>query len=348
MGGLHIMSGKVKRSCVRAACLGLACAAPSLMTDGTMAARDRGEAPVAIHVKVVSAPPGGVAGVGFAEDFESGFALGSGCTQNGWTCGPAPGGFDIVNIPTEPTFGGFSSQDQATGSGNGLREMRSPQFTLETGEISADILINDASNLWQWLAINTATGVVNTRISFNTNGSITVLQPPAGGPPCAGGAFAVTTGTWTPGVTMRIGIEVQPGNVLIVRKNGVQIFSGQDISQACAAANPNVGIGQMSNYNSNAGFTSTMTVDNISGAAPTDPCTLPLPPCPADIAPSGGDGAMNILDLLEVINTWGQTQIPPGTGPRPPTDCAPLPNGDCLVNINDLLAVVNNWGACPP
>jgi hypothetical protein len=61
---------------------------------------------------------------------------------------------------------------------------------------------------------------------------------------------------------------------------------------------------------------------------------LGLEPCPADIAPPGGDGTVNITDLLAVIAQWGQ--------PGGPADV----NGDNIVNIADLLAVIAGWGAC--
>jgi hypothetical protein len=69
-------------------------------------------------------------------------------------------------------------------------------------------------------------------------------------------------------------------------------------------------------------------------------CDLPVA-CPADIAPpgpGGGNGVVNIDDLLEVINSWGQ-------GNGNPADIAP-PGGDNIVNIDDLLAVINAWGPC--
>ena len=65
------------------------------------------------------------------------------------------------------------------------------------------------------------------------------------------------------------------------------------------------------------------------------------PQCPADIAPPGGNGVINVDDLLAVINTWGQTG-PPGTIQG---DIAP-PGGNGLVNVDDLLAVINAWGPC--
>lgn len=74
-------------------------------------------------------------------------------------------------------------------------------------------------------------------------------------------------------------------------------------------------------------------------------CLIPLPFCAADVFPPGGDGVVNIDDLVQgVINNFGQTGPP-----RPIGDCFPLPNGDCLVNIDDLIqGVINHWGPCPP
>lgn len=58
------------------------------------------------------------------------------------------------------------------------------------------------------------------------------------------------------------------------------------------------------------------------------------------IAPGdlNGDGAVNVDDLLGVINAWGKC-----------ADCVAAPcladfNGDCVVNVDDLLNVINNWG----
>lgn len=70
--------------------------------------------------------------------------------------------------------------------------------------------------------------------------------------------------------------------------------------------------------------------------------------CAADIAPAPvGDDAVNINDLLEVINHWGSCVAP--CPPRCPADVSPvLPvAGDCQININDLLEVINHWGPCP-
>jgi hypothetical protein len=58
-------------------------------------------------------------------------------------------------------------------------------------------------------------------------------------------------------------------------------------------------------------------------------------PCASDIAPpGGGNGVVNIDDLLRVINNWSAT-------------CTPIDiTGNGVVNIDDLLAVINQWGPC--
>jgi len=66
--------------------------------------------------------------------------------------------------------------------------------------------------------------------------------------------------------------------------------------------------------------------------------------CLPDISPNpgGGDGVVNVNDLLAVINAWGPCPAPPAPG-----TCLPDITGDGIVNVNDLLAVINAWGPCP-
>ena len=72
------------------------------------------------------------------------------------------------------------------------------------------------------------------------------------------------------------------------------------------------------------------------------PDSCEVPECVfADLAPLNGDGEVNVLDLLHVINNWGVCNpcyaICPGDT-----------NDDCATNVIDLLAVVNGWGPCAP
>ena len=73
----------------------------------------------------------------------------------------------------------------------------------------------------------------------------------------------------------------------------------------------------------------------VNRIARWEDCSAPV--CPADIAPAGGDGVVNVNDLLAVINAWG----PCGNPNNCPSDVAPA------VNVNDLLAIINGWGNCP-
>jgi hypothetical protein len=59
--------------------------------------------------------------------------------------------------------------------------------------------------------------------------------------------------------------------------------------------------------------------------------------CVADIAPPGGNGNVDVDDLLFVINAWAES--------GGPADIAP-PGGNGTVDVDDLLAVINAWGPC--
>ncbi|MCA9297288.1 MAG: hypothetical protein KC983_12240, partial [Phycisphaerales bacterium] len=60
-----------------------------------------------------------------------------------------------------------------------------------------------------------------------------------------------------------------------------------------------------------------------------------------------GNGIINIDDLLETLNNFGNCPAEPAACP---CDSAPA-EGDCvigngIVNIDDLLLVINNFGPC--
>ena len=55
------------------------------------------------------------------------------------------------------------------------------------------------------------------------------------------------------------------------------------------------------------------------------------PACPADL---NNDGVVDVVDLLEVVGSWGESDVPSDI------------NGDGVVNVSDLLAVVDAWGSC--
>ncbi len=79
------------------------------------------------------------------------------------------------------------------------------------------------------------------------------------------------------------------------------------------------------------GMTGSITVD------------IPVLPCDGDITPAGGNGVVNIDDLVAVLNAFGPC-------PPPPANCAAditPAGGNGVVNIDDLVAVLNAFGACP-
>jgi hypothetical protein len=65
--------------------------------------------------------------------------------------------------------------------------------------------------------------------------------------------------------------------------------------------------------------------------------------CLADVAPSIGDGEVDIDDLVTVINSWGSC---PSIMAVCPADVSPAPSGNNQVDIDDLLTVINAWGPC--
>lgn len=60
--------------------------------------------------------------------------------------------------------------------------------------------------------------------------------------------------------------------------------------------------------------------------------------CWADIAPSGGDGVVNVDDLTFLLAHWGFC-------PDCAADIAP-PGGNNVVNVEDILELINTWGSC--
>ena len=61
------------------------------------------------------------------------------------------------------------------------------------------------------------------------------------------------------------------------------------------------------------------------------------PGCTSDFAgaPNGADGHVNVLDLLRLLQDWGESISPADV------DC----QND--VNVFDLLQLLEDWGACP-
>ena len=70
-------------------------------------------------------------------------------------------------------------------------------------------------------------------------------------------------------------------------------------------------------------------------------CIKYLAVCAADVQPTGGNGSVDVGDILTIINNWGSCS------PECIWPCPADANGDCTLNVSDLLAVINAWGDCP-
>ncbi len=77
----------------------------------------------------------------------------------------------------------------------------------------------------------------------------------------------------------------------------------------------------------------------VNRLARWEDCQRPV--CIEDIAPPGGDGIVNVTDLLAVIGAWGACGDPKNC----PADIVPV-GGDGVVNVSDLLAIIGAWGRC--
>ena len=66
----------------------------------------------------------------------------------------------------------------------------------------------------------------------------------------------------------------------------------------------------------------------------------PPDPCPSDCGPGGGgDGVVDVVDLLSLLAEWGSGG---------PFDCDTAPaGGDGKVGVPDLLLLLSVWGPCP-
>ena len=60
-----------------------------------------------------------------------------------------------------------------------------------------------------------------------------------------------------------------------------------------------------------------------------------------DIAPEGGDCAVDFLDLATLTDAWLTSPETPNWNPK--ADLAPQPNGDSLINLLDFAALAEHW-----
>lgn len=68
-----------------------------------------------------------------------------------------------------------------------------------------------------------------------------------------------------------------------------------------------------------------------------DPTGNGLGQCAADVAPRGGDGFVDINDLMAIVQAWGTRD----------QSLDIVNSKDHMIDIDDFFAVANSWGACP-
>lgn len=193
-------------------------------------------------------------GGNYAEDFET-FTVGPLVPQGGWSSD-----FDPNASVVDPGLAGSTRAALHSSDGSAFAgfEMRSPDFTPLRGYIEVTQVIEGTGSLYQMVPVDTVTGFFNTRINFETDGSIT-----AGVVDMTGMAleFLPTTGSWTPGVETTIGVQVTDAGELLVFQDGTQIFAGTEVNFDLSGTAGE--ISALFSWSDNFGSTDTQTWDNI-------------------------------------------------------------------------------------
>jgi len=124
-----------------------------------------------------------------------------------------------------------------------------------------------------------------------------------------------------------VGANNNPNGIVLDLVHG-KVYWGQDVDSQLQ-------IGSIMRMDLDGASPETVLVN--AGSIPT----LFFAECAADIAPTAGNAAVNVDDLLSVINTWG-----PCVNKSCPADVFP-PAGDGVVDERDLVTVMTAWGQCP-
>jgi hypothetical protein len=216
-------------------------------------AQQRAAAPIdSISAPLAGSAPEG--GGNYAEDFES-FTVGPLAPQDGWTSDWEPN----ANV-VDPGLAGSSRAAFHTMDGSNISgfEMISPVFPATFGYIEVTQVLEGSTSLYQIITQDPTTEIFNTRINFETDGSINagVLNMTGDGLD-----FLPTTGSWTPGEETRIGIQVTDAGELFVFQDGEQIFAGTEVNFALSGTPGE--IGAIRNWAENFSSIDTQTWDNI-------------------------------------------------------------------------------------
>ena len=211
-------------------------------------------------------------GTALDEDFDD-FQVGL-FPQNGWDSNFDPN----FTFTDSPSINGVSWQHTSDGSGfadAGFSPTVAPMYDL----LEWDVQLNAPNSVYGFSSVDSTAGFINTRLLFETDNTIDVLQvDTSSGTPV--GAFVEDVGTFTDGVTTRMGIEVLMDGTLNVFQDGALIFTGDDIAAAIAATDPAIttaGIDsfQFTGFNDVGGTGDFVLLDNFVTAVP-EPATAGL------------------------------------------------------------------------
>ena len=151
------------------------------------------------------------------------------------------------------------------------------------------------------------------------------------GPNTAAGTFSFSNNLWV--------AHDNPGqstpNLPVAEKNGIYAENPQLLNPA--AGDYHI---QVESPASGAGQSPALISGDYEGRCLVDPPSIGAFEKPAPAGDVNGNGAVNVDDLLWVINSWGD--CPARIICK--ADIAPV-GGDGVVNVDDLLVVVNNWNA---
>ncbi len=199
-------------------------------------------------------------------------------------------------------------------------------------------IFSNASGTIQFIELRCPTGSENFTSGLKVTSDSTGMQATLPGTSgstlnksllLATAAFAALPGAPTPNVIIPANFFNRNGDTVRYHVYDSMTFAAGGLPSDCVHS---LSVGGVVTVNSPTNFLGSTAQINCST------------PCTADVAPAGGNGTVNVDDLLAVINSWGRCPVPPTTCP---TDIAPA-GGNGSVNVDDLLAVINAWGQCPP
>jgi len=249
--------------------------------------------------------------------------------------------FAPTNAP--PAFMNPPTSAMGIVTGNTLVLTANPNGFVVSGQVTVLLPPGPSSGvLVQWTVVRRIEPFAFSGSGIMTNTILTGFSAPPIGTFVTTGGSVVTDWRFTPGgalvggsqstvpMTLVNGVDSPPWAALTANSGGTGFTWTGGIFTAAVMQQQFTLFG---NYNGAGG---TWVID----VPVTSEVILQL--CEGDIAPKGGDGTVNVQDLLFVIGAWGPC------GDPCPADIAPAgsPPGDGLVNVQDLLAVIGAWGGC--